>query len=119
MKKSIKQLIVGLSVAVMAFTGLAAFSPAGSSSVLGTQKAAASGCSTYNYYQVMWSSVAVRANPDRTSQIRATYSYGQTALGPHSKVMQNRVVGADGASYTYVYPGGWSPTDALLLYFCS
>ncbi len=75
MKKSIKQLIVGVSVAVMAFTGLAVFSPASSSSILGTQKASAATC--YSQWRVIWTELGVYAEPTGNSRIIHRYHYGE------------------------------------------
>ncbi len=102
MKKSIKQLTIGLSIAVMAFTGLAAFSPAGSSGILGAQKASASYCVTKWY--VVWPVAGIYSGPNIYSNI----------IG---HVYQNQAIYSPAPSETY---SGWitvvsySPTTGYI-----
>ncbi len=95
MSKLTQRLVISLVVGVSAFTGLATFSPV-STGPLGAQKAYAS-CNTNKYTVVAWPSVAGRSQPDRTSSIIYTASYGQTLYGLHGLA---HIQGSDGKYYT-------------------
>ena len=78
MKKSIQKATAGLITGVIAFSGLAVFSPVNSSPF--AAKKAVAACSV-SKFQITWGQVGVRHTRDINSQIDAYRYYGQIVYG--------------------------------------
>ncbi len=96
--KKFQKLAMGLIIAVVAFTGVAALSPANSSPFAAQ---AAHACNPY--YRIVWSSVGVRAWPGGPVEVNAYYgnpvymmSGGTSGGWTHVEYITSNYYGYDG-----------------------